>query len=563
MNRKNKIQRVKKNLTSASIGLLCAASILSASPLPVYAAQTSGRGPAEVSSEKSQLTEESGHAKSGQTIFEVMEIDRVFYYVTVKVIDAKTKELLPSTMVYFELINDNGTSGGLVFAEGFQGPTDMGENGERTYKLEKGKSYKVVVINYDYENYDAVWKFDDGDGYGDQTKYRTIELVKKSGGGGNSGGGNGGGSGDNDGPHTTKPAEKPTEKPTEAPTKPAEVPTEAPTNPSEPDIQPTNPNKPTTPETKPGQEPEKPGKPKDEYIVPGPDNKTGTDDDIIVRPGKDENGNNNSSQDKDGKVDLPDGGEVIIPTYPDKGDIKVDVPPGTVIQPDGTITLPDDNQETTITIPGRDKELGTDDDVIIKPGLDENGKNNTKIDTNGDVTLPDGGNVDYPSFPDQGRIHVDVPKGTVIHPDGTWDLPDGEKNKYRLPGKDAQIVTDEDVFVDPDAGADGNDSSYLDEKGWLHLPDGGLVTYPDGEEIHAPAGSIILPDGTIIYPGEDLPADTTPTRIGFWDCYFHWIELLALLAVIGVSVRRLYVIKKTHEQLDEIEFGKYDNSEEV
>lgn len=544
------------------IGLLTAASILTACPLPVYAASSAGTKVPGVSG-KSPLQEESEHAKSGQTIFEVVEMDRILYNVTVKVIDRETKALLPSTKVYFELINDNGTSGGLVFADGFQGPTDMGETGERTYRLERGKSYKVIVINYDYESYEAVWMFDEADGFGDQDKYRTIELVKKSGGGGNGGGDNGGGGGGGgDRDDETKPV-KPTEPSTEAPTKPSEPPTEAPTNPSQPETKPEKPNKPTTPETKPGQEPEKPGKPKDEFIVPGPDNKKGTEDDVIVRPGKDPDGNNNASQDATGKVDLPDGGEVIIPTIPDKGDIKVDVPPGTVIQPDGTITLPDNNQETTITIPGRDKELGTEDDVIIRPGLDDKGKNQTTIDRNGNVTLPDGGNVDYPSFPDQGRIHVDVPKGTVIHPDGTWELPDGEKNQYRLPGKDAQIVTDDDVFVDPDFGADGNDSSYLDEKGWLHLPDGGLVKYPDGSEIHAPAGSIVLPDGTIIYPGEDLPADTTPTHIGFWDCYFHWIELLALLVIIGVSVRRLYVIKKTHEQLDEIEFGKRDHDEEV
>lgn len=175
---------------------------------------------------------------------------------------------------------------------------------------------------------------------------------------------------------------------------------------------------------------------KEEYELPGKDLIPGTEDDVTVKPDKDKDGNNNSGQDKDGNVTLPDGGTVIIPTKPDKGNIKIDVPGGTVVNPDGTIKLPEGDQNMTITLPGKDKILGTEDDLILHPSLDGNGKNNSTISA-------------------------------------------------------------------------------------------------DGTVITVPSGTVVLPDGTIIYP-------ETAKYISFWDCYLHWLILVIAIVVIVITGRRIH-----------------------
>lgn len=76
-------------------------------------------------------------------------------------------------------------------------------------------------------------------------------------------------------------------------------------------------------------------KPDGTIILPGKDGKTGTDDDIIVKP----NGDKPAGRiDADGNVTItdPDGADVTIPGN-DPADVKV--PNGTVITPNGDITL--------------------------------------------------------------------------------------------------------------------------------------------------------------------------------------------------------------------------------
>lgn len=76
-------------------------------------------------------------------------------------------------------------------------------------------------------------------------------------------------------------------------------------------------------------------KPDGTIILPGEDGKTGTDDDIIVKP----NGDKPAGRiDADGNVTItdPDGADVTIPGN-DPADVKV--PNGTVITPNGDITL--------------------------------------------------------------------------------------------------------------------------------------------------------------------------------------------------------------------------------
>lgn len=392
-----------------------------------------------------------------------------------------------------------------------------------------------------------------------ETKPGTPETKPGHNSGGGSGGSSGGNKGNggndqNNGPGVTKPDQnnnpsKPSEKPNQ-PQKPSDA--------SKPgtDDQPSNPSGPHKPadSTTPGTERN------EDYVVPGKDLEPGTKDDVTVTPGKDENGKNNSSMDKDGRVNLPDGGSIIRPTEPNKGDIRIDVPGGTVINPDGSIELPEQDQETTITIPGKDQTLDTEDDVKVTPGLDTDGKNNSMMDDAGNITLPDGGRVDYPSIPDQGEIKVDVPEGTVISPDGTLQIPDGTWNRYTLPGKDSQIDTSDDVQVVPELGKNGRDNALLRADGSLYLPDGGTVTYADGTTVEVPEGTVVLPDGTIVYPDgttsdETAEAATLPAatgRLRFADCSFHWLELLALLSVILIAMKRLYYVKHMNEELDQL-----------
>ena len=284
-----------------------------------------------------------------------------------------------------------------------------------------------------------------------------------------------------------------------------------------------------------------------EIILPGKDTILGTEDDVIVRPGLDDKGKNNATIDRDGTVKLPDGGDVILPTLPDIGDICVKVPEGTKVSPDGTITLPDKNQQTEIILPGKDKVLGTEDDLILTPNLDDKGKNNPTIDETGKVTLPDGGRVTFPSFPDMGRVGVELPAGSTITPDGVITVPAGTKKGYILPGKDALLDTDDDVIVEPSFGSNGNDNSYIMDDGSVYLPDGGTVTYADGTVIEVPGGTIVLPDGTIIYP-----ANAKAGMLDFWDCLFHWFEFVILLLLILLLLTRLHWLKRRGIELEDI-----------
>lgn len=101
-------------------------------------------------------------------------------------------------------------------------------------------------------------------------------------------------------------------------------------------------------------------KPDGTIILPGEDGKTGTDDDIIVKP----NGDKPAGRiDADGNVTItdPDGADVTIPGN-DPADVKV--PNGTVITPNGDITLVD-----TIKYVDKDgKELKTAATKRLKVG---------------------------------------------------------------------------------------------------------------------------------------------------------------------------------------------------
>ena len=224
-------------------------------------------------------------------------------------------------------------------------------------------------------------------------------------------------------------------------------------------------------------------------VLPGKDGTTGTEDDVIVTPSKDKDGNDNSTIDKNGNVTLPDGGEVKYPDAPNGNGSTVIAPPGTVIAPDGTITLPDggtaiikpgdteitgpatikpdgtveyptDNKPSrrddgTIVLPGKDGEINTKDDVITTPSKNNDGKDNSTIDKNGNVTLPDGGEVKYPDAPNGNGSTVIAPPGTVIAPDGTITLPDDKDGSIKNPDGTETVVPG-----GSEIGSDGTVKTY-------------------------------------------------------------------------------------------------------
>ena len=281
--------------------------------------------------------------------------------------------------------------------------------------------------------------------------------------------------------------------------------------------------------------------------------------------GSSNKGNGGNDQNNGPGVTKPDNGnnQTNPPQEPDQPQ-KPNVPgqqPGTdkPSNPTGPET-PEPDHSNDYVIPGKDLETGTKDDVTVKPGKDEKGNNNSSIDKDGKVELPDGGSVIHPTEPDRGEIKVDVPEGTVIGPDGTLTIPDGTWNRYTLPGKDSMIDTSDDVQVVAQLGKNGRDNAILREDGSLYLPDGGTVTYADGTEVDVPDGTIVLPDGTILYPdgttsdgaAEETAAPAENGRLRFADCYFHWLELLALLSMILIAMKRLYHVKRMNEELDQL-----------
>lgn len=160
---------------------------------------------------------------------------------------------------------------------------------------------------------------------------------------------------------------------------------------------------------------------KEEYELPGKDLIPGTEDDVTVRPDKDKDGNNNSGQDKDGNVTLPDGGVLYVPSIPDQGMIKVMLPEGATVTADGTITIPEGTKRGYV-LPGKDAVIDTEDDVLVDPFSGDNGCDNSVLREDGSVLLPDGGTVTYAD----GTV-ITVPSGTVVLPDGTILYPETAK----------------------------------------------------------------------------------------------------------------------------------------
>ena len=241
-------------------------------------------------------------------------------------------------------------------------------------------------------------------------------------------------------------------------------------------------------------------------VLPGPDGNLGTKDDVTVK------GDPVVSNPDNGSVQLPNGGTVT----PGEDGKPIPVPPGTVIAPDGTITLPDKNPDAgfendntvqikpnpdgSIVIPGKDHQLGTDKDVTVKPG------EGSSIDSNGNIHLPNGGVVTTPEGEIQAPAGSTVlPDGTVIDKDGNILNPDGS---ITLPGADGEVKPpheDDNIVVKPEAGGNlttnGNGSVVIPDQGGTVIPDNGT-----GTPIKLPGGSTVDKDGTITLPDKNPEA---------------------------------------------------------
>ena len=269
----------------------------------------------------------------------------------------------------------------------------------------------------------------------------------------------------------------------------------------------------------------------DAVYLPGEDGTAGTSDDICVYPAGD------GDCDGNGNVIVGPGDTVTV-EYPDGTEVEV-TGPAVILSPDGTIIdgsntdddgdgLYDVKPGDTVTIPGEDPFIVppggegeydsripgiiTDDGTIITvPGgttiVPPGGSDDLTYNDGGDLIIPPGTSIVPPGvvIPDgEWTYDEDLPgfvsdDGRVIHPDGT--LFDRDKGEVRLPGADGQYYTDDDIVIIPVANlTDVRDA----DTGIITIPDGVMVF--DGKGVlldpPAPAGTVILPPGTVIRPGD-------------------------------------------------------------
>ena len=420
MKSKETLCGLRKSIISAGIGILAAASAASMVPVSAYAASVAETREEVPGVSGSHNVDNSVDRPGPDSIFEVMEVDRLWYRVTITVIDAASKKPISDAYVVLEDTKTNVVAG---LKDGSSNYFTDG-NGQITFLLEIDHEYRMTIKKSGYKASEWNGKsltYENGN----QNQTVEIELEKDS------------------------------EKPTDPvkPTSPAD-----PTTPSkgdgggkdhgDKDKDRVNPTKPT--ETRPAETQPTPAP----TPAPTPEE---------TRP----------------QETRPRTEETTAPEETKPGETK-----------------PDKEEDKEYILPGKDNKTGTEDDIIVRPDKDKDGKDN------------------------------------------------GTRKEYQLPGKDASLRTDDDVYVIPAFGDDGNDHSYVDDEGRVVLVDGGTVNYPDGSKTEAPAGSMVLPDGTIIYPAS-AKAD--------WTCYFHWIELVFLLLILLLASKRLMEIHLANKELDEME----------
>ena len=122
-------------------------------------------------------------------------------------------------------------------------------------------------------------------------------------------------------------------------------------------------------------------------------------------------------------------------------------------------------QDGTVRVAGEYGQIGTADDVFVKPGVNGQAPD---VDQFGNVTLPTGGYVLLPDGTvviDNGNYHsIIVPGGTVITPNGNGGVPtinlDGSVN---VPDGSITNPGDDATNPDEDATNPGDDVTNPDE----------------------------------------------------------------------------------------------------
>jgi len=236
--------------------------------------------------------------------------------------------------------------------------------------------------------------------------------------------------------------------------------------------------------------------------------------DVTITPPEGEGGATTTITPPSGGEDVtvdPDTGEVTVPsgsTVDPGNGTKVELPDGGKIDSDGNITLPDgggavtipdgEGGSTTITAPDGGGTLQPAEDG----GIEVPGGSTVKTGDGPEVTIPEDG----------GKVEGD---GTITVPGGsTVTIPDGEGGKTEITvpdGGEATITPTDDGKVEVPAGSavkpeDGPEVTVGDQggkvtgDGSVTVPGGGSVAIPDGEggstTITAPeTGGSVTPTG--------------------------------------------------------------------
>lgn len=283
----------------------------------------------------------------------------------------------------------------------------------------------------------------------------------------------------------------------------------------------------------------------DSITVPGKDGNPNTARANVTANG---NGQAVTRNDKTGEITIPAGGSVITPNG------EITLPDGGILKPDGTviINLPDTNNngkpDNTITVPGAN---GTDPDVKDESGNIDNTKtavvltyqanngsgkevkvytvsgkatqalaNDTFMYSGHKFLYWQSGNTTYKAA-DEITPNGNMTLSAVwakVNPDGSIELP-GENGKLEAPyDKDNVIVTPDNKDGLEGPKDDGSVEVKPDHEATVTRPDSDPTKPDTKEDVKVPAGTVILPDGTIklpapdnteIKPGDKIPETTT------------------------------------------------------
>ena len=211
----------------------------------------------------------------------------------------------------------------------------------------------------------------------------------------------------------------------------------------------------------------------------------------------------------DGTVTIPNDGNGTV-TFPNgNNDDVTNIPGGSTIKPDGTVITPNGNQvrpnpEGGVELPGSDGSITNNlqDNPVVKP----EGNGPITVNLDGCLTVAVGGTITFPNNPDNNN-EITFPKDSNIGQNGQATPPGGSpvlpnaNGTITIPGADGNLGTPDDGIVTP------NGNSTINPDGSLTLPGGGTVDLP-GCQLTVEPGGVVLPNGAVINPGANGVLDT-------------------------------------------------------